>query len=52
MYDNLIADMNTRMKPVMDLIETNKKVLEKGKVAKMKFSLTIQVLSKWSEIKS
>ena len=29
MYDNLIADMNTRMKPVMDLIETNKKVLEK-----------------------
>ena len=29
MYDNLFADMNTRMKPVMDLVETNKKVLEK-----------------------
>ncbi len=29
MYDNLFADMNTRMKPIMDLIETNKKVLEK-----------------------
>ncbi|MEH6470033.1 MAG: phasin family protein [Halopseudomonas sp.] len=28
MYDNLFADMNTRMKPVMDLVETNKKVLE------------------------
>lgn len=28
MYDNLFADMNTRMKPVMDLAETNKKVLE------------------------
>lgn len=29
MYDNLFADMNARMKPVMDLVETNKKVLEK-----------------------
>ncbi len=29
MYDNLFADMNTRMKPVMDLVETNKKVMEK-----------------------
>ncbi|MEH6823224.1 MAG: phasin family protein [Motiliproteus sp.] len=29
MYDNLFVDMNTRIKPVMDLIETNKKVLEK-----------------------
>lgn len=29
MYENLFADINTRMKPVMDLVETNKKVLEK-----------------------
>ncbi|MFT5722007.1 MAG: hypothetical protein ACI9W6_002325 [Motiliproteus sp.] len=28
MYENLFADMNTRIKPVMDLVETNKKVME------------------------
>lgn len=28
MYDKMFEDMKTRMKPVMDLAETNKKVLE------------------------
>lgn len=28
MYDQMMAEMTTRMKPVMDLAETNKKVLE------------------------
>ncbi len=28
MYDNMFADLTSRMKPVMDLAETNKKVME------------------------